>query len=237
MKAKLLLILMLIITIIASCEKEEDERQLDVNYNPSINPENFSDKITNLYFPLNDGTIYSYQSQTEDGLETIIVTVLSETKIVAGVNCTTVRDVVSIDGKVIEDTYDWYAQDNDGNVWYMGEDVSNYEGGVFVDKDGSFEVGIDGAKPGIIMMDKPVLEMPYRQEYYFNEAEDWGKVIAKNVTVTTTFGTFSNCIKTADWNALEPDAPVEYKYYAPDIGMVKEETEGTSEFVDLISIE
>lgn len=231
------MLLMLTITIFASCKKEEDERQLDLNYNPVINPENFADSVTNTYFPLSVGTIFKYQSQTEDGLENIVVTVLSETKIVAGVNCTVVRDIVSIDGQVIEDTYDWYAQDKDGNVWYMGENVSNYENGVLVDNDGSFEAGTNGAKPGIIMMANPVLELPYRQEYCFNIAEDWGKVIAKGVTVTTTFGTYQNCIKTADWNALEPDGAIEYKYYAPNVGLIKEEIDGSSEYVDLISIE
>ena len=155
----------------------------------------------------------------------------------AGVNCTVVRDIVSINGKVVEDTYDWYAQDKDGNVWYLGEDVSNFENGVLVDHEGSFEAGVNGAKPGIIMLANPVLEMPYRQEYYFNVAEDWGKVIAKIVSVTTLYGTFNNCIKTEDWNALEPDAPIEYKYYAPNVGLIKEEIEGSSEYVDLISIE
>jgi len=237
MKTKLFVILMLIITIIPSCEKEEDERQIDVNYNPIINPENFVDKVTNTYFPLIVGSVFKYQSQTEDGLENIVVTVLSETKVIAGVNCTVVRDIVSIDGQVIEDTHDWYAQDKDGNVWYMGEDVSNYENGVLVDNEGSFEAGIDGAKPGMIMMANPIIEMPSRQEYYFNVAEDWGKVIAKGVSVTSTYGTFSNCIKTADWNALEPDAPIEYKYYAPNVGLVREEVEDSDENVDLISIE
>jgi hypothetical protein len=237
MKTKLFVILMLTITIITSCEKEEDERQIDVNYNPIINPENFVDNVTNIYFPLIVGAVLTYQSQTEDGLENIVVTVLSETKVIAGVNCTVVRDIVSIDGQVIEDTHDWYAQDKDGNVWYMGEDVSNYENGALVDNEGSFEAGIDGAKPGMIMMANPIIEMPYRQEYYFNVAEDWGKVIAKGVSVTTTYGTFNNCLKTADWNALEPDAPIEYKYYAPNVGLVKEEVEFSDEFVDLISIE
>ena len=76
-------------------------------------------------------------------------------------------DIVSIGGKVIEDTHDWYAQDKDGNVWYMGEDVSNYENGVLVDHEGSFEAGVDGAKPGIIMMANPVLEMPYQTGILF----------------------------------------------------------------------
>ena len=237
MKLNITLVLILLLSVFIACEKEDDERLLDVNYNPVINPDNFVDSVTNIYFPLHPGTIHTYQSPTEDGLETIVVTVLSETKIVAGVKCTVVSDIVSIDGQVIEDTNDWFAQDKEGNVWYMGEDVSNYEDGVFEDNEGSFEAGVDGAKPGIIMLAHPVLEMPYRQEYYFNYAEDWGKVIALNVTVSTTYGTFDNCLKTADWNALEPNEPMEFKYYAPDVGMVKEEIEGSSEYVDLISIE
>jgi len=237
MKTYSLFLFLLLIVPLISCEKEEIERMIDINYNPAINPENFVDNVTNIYFPLNVGAIFTYQSQTEDGLETIVVTVLSEKKIVAGVSCTVVRDVVSLGGQVIEVTKDWFAQDTDGNVWYMGEDVSNYENGVLVDHEGSFEAGVDGAKAGIIMMSGPVLEMPYRQEYYFNKAEDWGKVVAKSVTVTTSYGTFNNCLKTADWNALEPDAPMEFKYYAPNVGLVKEEIERSTEYVDLISIE
>ena len=237
MKSKLFPTIVLALTFLSSCEKNENGRQIDLNYNPDIDPQNFVENVTNSYFPLVPGTKFTYQSQTDDGLETIVVTVLSEKRTVADVNCTVVRDVVSLEGQVIEDTYDWYAQDKDGNVWYFGEDVSNYENGDFTDKEGSFEAGVDGAKPGIIMLANPVVELPYRQEYYFNSAEDWGKVLAKGVTVTTTFRIFDNCLKTADWNALEPDAPLEYKYYAPEIGMVKEEIEGSNEFVDLISIE
>jgi hypothetical protein len=236
MKTNRILIIILFLVVLASCEKEE-ERQIDLNYNPVINPENFVEDVTNIFFPLGPGTVFTYKSQTADGLETIVVTVLPEKKNVAGVSCTVVSDIVSIGGKVIEDTHDWYAQDKDGNIWYMGEDVSNYENGELVDHEGSFEAGVDGAKPGIIMMANPVLEMPYRQEYYFNVAEDWGKVIAKGVSVTTTYGTFNNCIKTADWNAIEPDAPIEFKYYAPNVGLVKEEIDGSSENVDLISVE
>lgn len=222
---------------IYSCEKEEGEDNIpDVNYNPAIIPSNFVDSVTNIYFPLIPGTVYTYIAQTGDGSEDIVVSVLSETKIVAGVHCTVVSDIVSVDGQAIEDTHDWYAQDKDGNVWYMGEDVSNYENGKLVDKEGSFEAGVDGALPGIIMLAYPVMEMPYRQEYYCGIAEDWGKLVAKGVTVTVPFGTFENCIKTADWNGVEPDAPIEYKYYAPGIGVIKEEVEDGSEVVELITI-
>jgi hypothetical protein len=119
----------------------------------------------------------------------------------------------------------------------LGEDVSNYEDGVLVDHGGSFETGIDGALPGIIMMANPILEFPYRQEFYLDRAEDWAKIVAKGVTVTTPAGTFTDCNKAEEWNALEPDAPHEYTYYAPGIGVVKEEIAGTSEVVELISIE
>lgn len=216
---------------------KSDEHLLDVNYNPVINPSNFVNGITNEYFPLTPGKVYTYKSQTEDEIETIVVTVLPETKTVAGVTCTVVRDTVTVEGELIEDTYDWYAQDIDGNVWYMGEYVSNYDDGLLEDHDGSFEAGVDGAKPGIVMFANPVLEMPYRQEYCLNVAEDWGKVIAKGVTVITPYGTFNNCIKTQDWNPLEPDAAMEYKYYAPGVGLVKEEVEKSPEVAELIKVE
>jgi hypothetical protein len=236
MKKSFFCIAIMLGTALFSCEKKEDDRVMDNNYNPEIVPANFNNEVTNTYFPLVQGKIYTYSSQTAEGTETVVVTVQTATRNVAGVTCTVVRDEVKLDGVLIEDTYDWYAQDVDGNVWYFGEDVSNYENGVFVDKEGSFEAAVDGAKPGIIMLTNPVLEMPYRQEYYFNVAEDWGKVVAKGLTVTTSYGTFTDCIKTADWNALEPEAPLEYKYYAPGIGMVKEETVGTNEVLELVSI-
>jgi hypothetical protein len=236
MKFSIRSVLAILLLITASCEKEEEERIKDDNYNPVIDPGNFTDVIDNEYFPLPPGRVCTFTANSLDGEETIVVTVLQETKTILGVTCTIVRDVVSLEGVVIEDTHDWYAQDLDGNVWYFGEDVSNYENGVFQDKEGSFEAGVDGALPGIIMMAHPVLEMPYRQEYYFNNAEDWGKLVETGLTVTTPFGEFTNCIKTEDWNALETDAPIEYKFYAPGIGVVREEVVGTGEVMELISI-
>jgi hypothetical protein len=234
---KMYVVIVLLCMVMISCDKEEADRIEDVNYNPELLPDNFTDDVTNINFPLIPGAVLSYTSQTAEGVETSTTTVLSETKTILGITCTIVHDVVMLDGVLIEDTHDWYAQDLDGNVWYMGEDVSNYEDGVFQDKGGSFEVGVDGAKPGIIMLADPVVELPYRQEYYFGEAEDWGKVVEKDVTVTTQYGTFQHCLKTEDWNALEPDEPVEFKYYAPGVGVVREEISGSDEFVELTDIE
>jgi len=217
--------------LFSSCKKEEDlSCGADENYNPVIEPANFVASITNPFYPLAPGSVYKY----EEGDETIEVSVLNETKVVAGVTCVVVHDVVKVLGILVEDTYDWYAQDIDGNVWYFGEDVSNYENGVFADKDGSWETDVDGAKPGIIMLASQVLELPYRQEYYFENAEDWGKVVAKNLTVTTPYDTFTNCIKTEDWNGVEPGI-IEHKYFAPGIGFVKEET-ASGAFLELVEI-
>ena len=80
--------------------------------------------------------------------------VTSDTKLILGVPCTVVHDVVKVNGKITEDTYDWYAQDKHGNVWYFGEDTKSYDNG-HVSTEGSWEAGVDGAKPGIIMFANP----------------------------------------------------------------------------------
>ena len=140
------------------------------------------------------------------------------------------------DDELIEATLDWYAQDKDGNVWYMGEDSKEYEDGEFVGSEGSWEAGIDGAKPGIIMLANPIIGLVYRQEYYEDEAEDKAEILSLNESVTVPFGSYDNCLRTRDWNPLEMDT-IEEKYYAPGIGVVLEVTvKGDNERVELISI-
>ena len=127
--------------------------------------------ITNPYFPLIVGSTSVFEGTTDEGFEHIEVMVLNQTKTILGVSCRVVHDVVQIDGEVVEDTYDWYAQDLDGNVWYMGEDSSEIENGVVVSKDGSWEAGVDGALPGIVMLADPkVSDTGYRQEFLAGEA-------------------------------------------------------------------
>lgn len=216
-------LLPLTILIISSCKKEE-VRQLDTSYNPEILAANFSNStvVDNPYFPLEMGKKYIYEGQTEDGFERIEIQRLPTTKTVLGIACAVVNDKVWIDGKLVEDTDDWYAQDNAGNVWYMGEYVTDYNpDGSVKDHHGSWEAGIDGAKPGINMLAVPQVGMAYRQEYYFNEAEDEAEVIEIGLTVTLALGTYTNCIKTREWTDLEPDA-IGYKTYAPGIGIVKD---------------
>ncbi len=227
-------------TLFFACEKEDDlpdNRPLDVNYDPIINPDNFVESVTNPYWPMTPGKLYRYETTTDEGTETVEVTFTGETKTILGVACTVIHDVLKVDGEITEDTYDWYVTDQEGNVWYMGEDTKELENGKVVSTEGAWEAGVDGAKPGILVPAKPILGLPYRQEYYHNQAEDWGKVIKLGETVKTPFGTFTNCLVTEEWTPLEPDV-AEKKYYAPNIGEVKaEKIKGGLEVQELVDIQ
>jgi hypothetical protein len=193
-------------------------------YEPNL-PVAWASAITNPYLPLEPGAVWEYVGETEEGTETITVEVLAQTRLVNGVTAAVVHDRVLLDGELIENTYDWYAQDADGNVWYLGEDTEELENGVVVSTAGSWEWNVDGALPGIYMWADPSAHVgeEYRQELYRGEAEDWGKVVALGQTVAVPFGTLSECVVTEDWNALEGrSATLENKYYCPGVGTALE---------------
>jgi hypothetical protein len=146
-----------------------------------------------------------------------------------------VNDVEYLDGELIEDTVDWIAQHGNGDVWYFGEIAMNYEDGFLDNLDGSWMTGKEDAKPGILMPASPVIDDVYRQEYFINEAEDVAEVISLNETVVVPYGTFHNCLQTEDWTPIEPEA-LEYKYYAPGIGVVLEVDLETGERLELVQI-
>ena len=205
-------------------------------YDPDIDPADFVSEIDNKYFPLKPGTTLVYEGKTEDGMERIEVTTTSDTRRVMGVECVVVRDKVFLDGSLIEDTFDWYAQDEKGNVWYFGENTKEYENGEVKSTSGSWEAGKDGAKPGIYMQADPKVGETYRQEYYEGEAEDMAKVLSLDESATVPYGSFDKLLMTRDWNPLEPGV-IEQKYYAPGIGTVLEVgVKGNSERVELIEI-
>jgi hypothetical protein len=206
------------------------------SYDPDI-PASWAAAVTNPYFPLVPGTVYQYESDTPDGLETTTVEVLQDTKTINGVAATVVRDQVFLDGSLIEDTDDWFAQDAAGNVWYLGETTKEYEDGQVVSTAGSWEWGVDGALPGIYMWADPAAHVgeEYRQEFYQGEAEDFAKVVAVNENVTVPHGSFSGCVKTEDWNALDATAR-EYKYYCPDVGTSLETNLQGGDRVELVSV-
>lgn len=206
-------------------------------YNPLINPSEFSSNVNNRYFVLIPRNKMVYESNTEEGLEKIEVYVMNETKIVNGVETRVVWDRVWLNGDLIEDTKDWYAQDSKGNVWYFGEDSKEMIDGKIINYDGSWESGVNGAKPGIIMKAAPKIGDKYRQEYYKGEAEDMGEVISLSESVIVPFGDFNNCIKTLDYTPLEPDVE-EYKFYCPQVGGVVLEVDlEKGERVELVSVE
>lgn len=193
-------------------------------YAPELDPADFVDLVDNPYFPLAVGSTWVYEGPADEPGKTehIEVVVLPERKEILGISATIVRDTVTVDGVLLEDTYDWYAQDKDGNVWYLGEDVKNYEDGKLTDTDGSFEAGVDGALPGIVMQGQPKVGDAYRQEFYRGEAEDLGEIIDIGGSKTVPAGTYSDVLVTKDWNPLDPDV-VEQKTYARGVGVIFEE--------------
>jgi len=204
-------------------------------YRVDIDPADFVTGVNHPLMPLTPGVTRTYEAETEDGRETIVVTVLADTREILGVTCVVVRDTVSIDGELVEDTLDWYAQDREGNVWYFGEIALNYEEGRLIDVEGSWEAGVDGAQPGIIMPAAPAVGDRYRQEFLLGEAEDFALVLALAESVTVPAGTWHGCLITLDGTPMEPDV-IEHKYYATGVGVVLEENPESGERVELVSI-
>lgn len=180
-----------------------------------INPADFTTEIDNPYLPMVPGTRWTYREIGPDGeVMEVVVIVTNTTKQVAnGVTARVVRDTVTLDGEIIEDTFDWYAQDQAGNVWYFGEDTAEFENGEITSTGGSFEAGVDGALPGVIMLGNPTSGMKYRQEYYAGEAEDNGEVLSTNEMADVPFGHFDEMLLTKDTITIEPEV-LQYKLYA-----------------------
>ena len=186
-----------------------------------LDPKNFSTRIDNPYWPMDPGTRWTYSETDQEGANLeVVVTVSDQTKEIAnGVTARVVRDTVTEDGVIVEDTFDWYAQDKEGNIWYLGENTAEFENGKLKTKEGSFEAGVDGAKPGIIMPADPRDGMQYRQEYHKGVAEDNGEVLSTDEMVQVPFGQFDEALLTKDTIAIEPNV-LEYKLYAKGVGPV-----------------
>lgn len=187
------------------------------------------DPIDNPYFPLPVGATWVLEAQTDEGLERISVEVTADTRDIQGVAATVVRDTVTLDDVVIEDTYDWFAQDTEGNVWYLGEETCEFEMGMCVNMAGAWEWGVDGALPGIIMRADPTADgNRYYTEYYVGEAEDAAEVVEVGVQVMVPAGTFEDCIVTHETSTLDLTLD-ELKYYCPGVGNVLVEEPDLSE--------
>ena len=214
----------LVSVAVAGCSDTTDPSRSDLPQGSepvTLDPADFTADIENPYWPMKPGTRWTYRETDEEGnVQQIAVVVTHQTKKIAnGITARVVRDTVTEDGELVEDTNDWYAQDREGNVWYLGEDTAEFEDGQISSKAGSFEAGVDGALPGIMIPADPQPGMLYRQEYYQGEAEDNGAILSTDELVEVPFGQFKDALLTKDTITLEPDV-LEYKLYARGVGPV-----------------
>lgn len=144
----------------------------------SLKPTDFTAEIDNPYFPIVPGSRRVFrETDAEGAVRRVVVTVTNDTKTIIGIATRVVHDIVTEDGQVTEDTYDWYAQDSEGNLWYLGEETKEYENGKLKSTKGSWQAGVDGAQPGIIIPAHPKPGMTFREEYYAGQAEDGAEIL------------------------------------------------------------
>jgi hypothetical protein len=203
----------------------------------SLDPADFTTNIDNAYWPLKPGSRWRYvETDSEGARQRIDVTVTDRTKRVGdGIEARVVHDLATDEnGNPVEDTYDWYAQDSEGNIWYLGEDTKEFENGKVVSTAGSWEAGVDGAQPGIALPAQPEPGLTYRQEYYAGEAEDNGAIVSTDAQAEVPAGHFSPVVMTKDTTPVEPKV-LEFKFYAKGVGPVLELTaSGGSDRAELV---
>jgi len=192
--------------------------------------------IDNVYFPLDPGTTFVYRGTEEGDRVLDRVTVTDMTKVILGVHVTPVFDFVKLNGQASEKTFDYYAQDKRGNVWYLGEDAFDFEHGHWVRASDSWRSGRNGAQPGIIMEAHSNLGDTYRQEFYPGHAEDTATVVDTNASISVPYGSFRHVLNTNECSPLEPGV-LDVKYYARGVGEVFEATvQGGSAKLALVSV-
>jgi len=206
-------------------------------YEPVLDPANFTTTIDNPYFPLPVGRTLTYTGTKDGQTQVDRVTVTNQTKLVAeGITARVVTDLATHDGTVLERTSDWYAQDKEGNVWYLGEDTAHYLANGKVDTSGSWEAGVHDAEPGLIMPADPEIPQAYRQEFLSGEAEDTAWVVDRGGSISVPYGTVKNVLTTLEATRLERGA-YDQKVYAPGIGIVSEQAlTGEPETAELVSV-
>jgi len=203
---------------------------------PLIDPANFVTTIDNPYYALSPGTTFVYEGTKEGDTQRDEVVVTNETKVILGVTCVVVRDTATHQGDLLEKTDDWYAQDKDGNVWYFGEDTAEYENGKVTSREGSWQAGVDGAQPGIVMLAHPEVPRSYRQEYYQGHAEDMAWVVSLDRPIKVPYRSLDQTLLTLEWSTLDPNV-IDRKYYAAGIGLVAElSASGPKETAELVSV-
>lgn len=189
---------------------------------PRPEPSGWAAEVDHPLLPLRPGSTYVYTTRpSAEGMDSVTVT--HETKVILGITATAVRDRTFHKGALAEESVDWYAQDRDGNVWYLGEDTKEWRDGKVVSTAGSWEAGKNGAQPGIMMKVRPRVGDTYREERRRGVAEDMARVLSLDEEVTVPSGKFQHCLMTEEWSPLDPGVR-EHKYYAPGVGLVLDRT-------------
>jgi hypothetical protein len=184
-----------------------------------LDPAGFREVIDHPYWPMSPGSRWVYRETDGEGsVQRVEVTVTDRTRSILGIEATVVHDVVTEAGRVLEDTWDWYAQDADGNVWYLGEATREFGDGA-VSTRGSWEAGVDGAEAGILLPADPQVGMTYRQEHYAGEAEDTAAILGLDERAEVPAGAFDDVLLTRDTTPLDLRI-LEYKLYARGVGPV-----------------
>ena len=213
-----------------------DAKASSSDYEPVLDPANFVAVIDNPYFPLPVGRTLVYEGIKDGQSQVDTVTVTDQTKVIEGITARAVSDISTHDGALLEKTLDWYAQDKQGNVWYLGEDTTAYLANGKTDTSGSWQAGVHDAEPGIIMEANPQIPDAYRQEFLVGEAEDTAWVVERGGTVTVPYGKLRNTLKTLEATRIEPGL-YDLKVYAPGIGIVLEQSlTGPTETAKLVSV-
>jgi len=204
---------------------------------PEFDPGNFVSGVDNPWYPLAPGTTSMFIAVlSHTSVETTLVTVTNDPKTIMGIEATVVHEQVNVDGELVEETFEWYAQDAAGNVWYLGEDTSQYDNGELVSTEGSWEAGVSGAEPGIIMLAHPTVGATYALEGAPDVAEDQAKVIRTDASVSVPYGSFSNGVQIQEWSKLDRGGPRQIKTYVSGVGLVMESPRSGKQAMYLLSV-
>jgi hypothetical protein len=230
-----------ILATIAGCSRQSGvnpSRTPDHTYQPDLDPADFphGEYWTNPYFYPQDDKLYIYEGQTEDGFEHLEFSRSDSTVVIDGIRCGILVERLWVNGVLMESGESYFSQDIDGNVWALGIAVKNYgTEGTVINHHGSWLAGTDGALPGLIIPGSSEIGFTYRQEYYFNVAENQARILDIGVTVPIAFGILDNCLVIEEWSELEPDV-TDHKSYAPGIGLIRDENISEGIEIQLVDI-
>lgn len=204
-----------------------------------VSPSHFNHPKSNVYYPLKPGTVSRYRGTDEGRHLHERLAITRQTRMIQGVRTTVVHDVLRrADDTLAEETHDWYAADNDGNVWYFGERTATYDRlGHVLSRDGSWQAGVDGAVAGMIMPAHPHPTDAFRQELYVGQAEDQAWIVQRHISTSVPYGHLDEVVRSFEWTRLEPGV-MSLKLYAPGLGIVVEkDVAGGNERFELVSVE